>query len=123
MLAEQALLAAIEAAEDIGRAELQGLRGDTAMSTSVVDGVECRRVETGSKPWRTERVVVRGQPSVEMAGLRRRRRGQLGQSSGRRVRAVRRKSRTLKFKNRLLTIVQTTTFTAQKVGSDLEVPH
>ena len=56
MLAEQALLAAIEAAEDIGRAELQSLRGDAAMSTSVVDGVERRRVETGSRPWRTERV-------------------------------------------------------------------
>ena len=56
MLAEQDLLAAMEEAEDIGRAELQSLRGDAALPTSVVDGVERRRVETGSRPWRTERV-------------------------------------------------------------------
>ena len=56
MLAEQDLLAAMEEAEDIGRAELQSLHGDAAPPTSVVDGVERRRVETGSRPWRTERV-------------------------------------------------------------------
>ena len=49
-------MAAIEAAEDIGQSELQSLRGDAAMSTPFVDGVERRRVETGSRPWRTERV-------------------------------------------------------------------
>jgi hypothetical protein len=46
----------MEEAEDIGRAELQSLSGDAAMPTSVVDGVGRRRVETGSRPWRTERV-------------------------------------------------------------------
>ena len=39
------------------------------------------------------------------------------------MRAVRRKSRTLKFKNRMLTIVQTATAIALKVGLDLEFPH
>jgi hypothetical protein len=59
MLAEQELLAAMREAEDIGRAELQSLSGDTAMPTYVVDGVERRRVETRSQPWRTERVGFR----------------------------------------------------------------
>jgi hypothetical protein len=56
MLAEHDPLTAMEEAEDIGRAELQSLSGDAAMPTSIVDGVERRRVETGSTPWRTERV-------------------------------------------------------------------
>ena len=42
--------------EDIGRAELHSVSGDAAVPTSVVDGMERRRVETGSRPWRTERV-------------------------------------------------------------------
>ena len=68
-------------------------------------------------------VLVWGRLSIEMAGVRMRRRGQLGPSWGRRMRAVRWKSWTLKFKNRMLTIVQTTTAIALKVGLDLEVPH
>jgi hypothetical protein len=56
MLAEQDLLAAMGEAEDIGHAELHSLSGDASLPTSVVDGVERRRVKTGSRPWRTKRV-------------------------------------------------------------------
>jgi hypothetical protein len=60
---------------------------------------------------------------VGIAGLRMQQRGQLGLSWRRRLREVRSKNRTVKFKNKMLTTVQTTSATAQKVGLDLVVPH
>ena len=125
---EKDLLATMGEAEDVGRVELQSLSGDAALPTPVVDRVEWRRVETGSRPWRTERVGFgalsgAGRLSTEIAGLRMRWRGQLGLSWRRRLREARSKNRTVKFKNKMLTTVQTTSVTSQKVRLGRVVPH
>ena len=63
MLAEQDLLAAMEEAEDIGRAELQSLSGDAAMPTSEF----CRRRGGAEESGNEEQTVAHGASRLRCA--------------------------------------------------------